>query len=27
VWTTKNDLWTASRNGHEYGNIEWNMCA
>jgi hypothetical protein len=23
----KNGLWTASRNGHEHGNTEWNMHA
>jgi len=27
ICTTKNNLWTASRNGHEHGNTEWNMCA
>jgi len=27
VCTTKNGLWTASQNGHEHGNTEWNMCA
>jgi hypothetical protein len=27
VWTTKSGLWTVSRNGHEHGNTEWNMCA
>jgi hypothetical protein len=23
----KSGLWTASRNGHEHGNTEWNICA
>ena len=27
VWITKSGLWTASQNGHEHGNTEWNICA